>query len=160
MSEASSNEYQPDAVSPPGETLLEIIEDQGMTVAELAERTGIAPATIYEIINGDVSITPEIAAQFERVLGASADFWSSHELQYRTHFARYRRGIPIRKDYMEGKPGLIAEPWYNFHNQCIVYQTADEATYNEPIDDVLTLYRSAIDGRVIGIEIKCAGGTK
>ncbi|MBT7153001.1 MAG: XRE family transcriptional regulator, partial [Deltaproteobacteria bacterium] len=34
------NEYQPDYVTPPGDTLVEILESLNMAQAELAERTG------------------------------------------------------------------------------------------------------------------------
>ena len=40
MIRAIENQYAPDYVSPPGETLTEILESLGMSQAELAERTG------------------------------------------------------------------------------------------------------------------------
>jgi hypothetical protein len=55
----------------------------------------------------------------------------------------------------EGEPQEFkAEPWYNPHGDCIVYQIADEALVGERIDEVLTIYRSAIDNRPIGYQIK------
>ena len=61
--------YRPDNVSIPGETLLDLIEERGMTQVELAERTGRPLKTINEIINGKAAITSETAIQFERTLG-------------------------------------------------------------------------------------------
>ena len=58
------------------------------------------------------------------------------------------------KDYVEGEPGFKDEPWYNEHGDCVVYKSANEATCAERIDSILTLYRSAIDDRVIGFQIK------
>ena len=63
MSNPIQNQYAPDVVSPPGETLLEILEDRGMSQAELAERTGRPKKTINEIIKGKAAITPETAIQ-------------------------------------------------------------------------------------------------
>ena len=40
MSNTIQNQYMPDYVSPPGETLLETIEAIGMSQADLAERIG------------------------------------------------------------------------------------------------------------------------
>lgn len=54
----------------------------------------------------------------------------------------------------EGRPEFRAEPWYNPHGDCIVYQVADEAVVAARVDDVLTIYHSAIDGRPIGFQIK------
>ncbi len=45
-------------------------------------------------------------------------------------------------------------PWFNPDGDCIVYQVADEAVVADRIDDVLTIYRSAIDDRAIGYQIK------
>ncbi|MBM4018460.1 MAG: hypothetical protein FJ288_09075 [Planctomycetes bacterium] len=55
---------------------------------------------------------------------------------------------------MEGKPEFRAEPWYNPYGDCIEYQVADEAFVAERIDELLTIYRSAIDNRPVGFQIK------
>ena len=88
MAERTKNQYEPDAVSPPGDTLQETIDALGMTQAELAERTGRPKKTINEIINGKAAITHESALQFERVLGVPASFWNNRELQYREFLTR------------------------------------------------------------------------
>jgi len=82
--------YQPDEVSAPGTTLLDLLEERGMTQVELAERTGRPLKTINEIIKGKAIITSETAIQFERVLGASAEFWSQREANYRAYLARQK----------------------------------------------------------------------
>ncbi|NCC31000.1 MAG: addiction module antidote protein, HigA family [Chloroflexia bacterium] len=79
--------YQPDYVSPPGETLEELLDERGMSQAELAERTGRPKKTINEIVQGKTAITPETALQFERVLGTPASFWLTREQQYREFLA-------------------------------------------------------------------------
>lgn len=83
MSNVIQNQYTPDYVSPPGETLQEVLEERGMSQAELAERTGRPKKTINEIINGKAAITPETALQLERVLGIPASFWNNRERRYR-----------------------------------------------------------------------------
>jgi HTH-type transcriptional regulator / antitoxin HigA len=88
MIRAIQNQYAPDFVSPPGETLTEVLESLGMSQAELAERTGRAKKTINEIAKAKAPITPKIALEFESVLGVPASFWNSRESQYREHIAR------------------------------------------------------------------------
>lgn len=83
-----SNQYAPDAVSPPGETLEETIEVLGMSQAELAERMGRPQKTINEIVNGKPAITPDTALQLERVLGVPAHFWLNREQHYQEWRAR------------------------------------------------------------------------
>jgi addiction module HigA family antidote len=84
----SSNRYRPDRVSPPGETLQEVLDKRQMSQADLAARTGRPRKTINEIIKGKTAITPETALQFERVLGVPASFWNNLERNYREHLAR------------------------------------------------------------------------
>lgn len=57
-------------------------------------------------------------------------------------------------EMMEGSPEFRPEPWYNSAGDCIVYQTADEAIVADRVDGLLTVYRSAVDGRPIGFQIK------
>ena len=58
------------------------------------------------------------------------------------------------KGLVEGEPEFRAEPWYNPDGDCIVFQMANEAIVADRIDEILTLYRSAIDRRPIGFQIK------
>ena len=80
--------YSPDYVSPPGETLADVLEDRGMSQAELARRTGLAIKTVNEIIKGKAPITPGTALKLERVLGVPASFWNAREQRYREFLAR------------------------------------------------------------------------
>lgn len=88
MTRTVANEYTPETVSPPGETLLETLEMPGMTQADLASRTGRTAKLINEIIKGKAPITPDTALQLERVLGVPAGFWNNRERQYREALAR------------------------------------------------------------------------
>jgi HTH-type transcriptional regulator/antitoxin HigA len=82
------NEYVPDSVSPPGETLLETIGALGMSQADLADRTGRSKKMINEIIKGKAPITPRMSLELERVLGVPASFWNNRERHYREALAR------------------------------------------------------------------------
>ena len=77
-----------DFVSPPGETLLELLDEREMSQAELAQRMGRPTKTINEIAKGKTTITPETALQLEKVLGVPARFWLARELDYRNFLAR------------------------------------------------------------------------
>ncbi|NTW02783.1 MAG: helix-turn-helix domain-containing protein [Oscillochloris sp.] len=88
MAKQSINQYQPDIVSPPGDTLEELLEERGMTQADLAERTGRSKKLINEIIQGKARITAETALQLELVLGVPVRFWLEREQQYRESLAR------------------------------------------------------------------------
>ena len=58
MGRTIENQYVPDYVSPPGETLVETIGALGMSQVDQAERTGRSKKTVNEIIKGKAPITP------------------------------------------------------------------------------------------------------
>ena len=88
MTDRIQNEYIPDYVTPPGETLQEILDTMGMTKAELAERIGKTPKTVGEIIKHGAPITPATAMELEKVLGTPASFWNNRERRFRESLAR------------------------------------------------------------------------
>ena len=96
MTSPIKNEYRPDRVSIPGETLQEVLDERDMTQADLAERTGRAKKTINEIIKGKAPITADTALQFERVLGVPAGFWTNLERNYQDFVARQQEGELLR----------------------------------------------------------------
>lgn len=114
MTNVLRNEYHPDYVSPPGETLLETLETVGMTQTELAKRMGRPIKTINEIIQGKTAITAETALQLEQVLHIPASFWLKREQHYQEALARlteeqhlkswveWLKEIPIRQMMQRG----------------------------------------------------------
>lgn len=67
---------------------MEVLEERGITQAELADRTGRPRKTINEIVKGKAAITPETALQLEKVLGVPADFWNARESRHRESLAK------------------------------------------------------------------------
>jgi hypothetical protein len=57
-------------------------------------------------------------------------------------------------DVMSGESEFRAAPWYNPYGDCIVYKLADEAVVANRVDELLTIYNSAVDDRPIGFQIK------
>ena len=75
--------WQPDWSVPPGDVLLEALEERSITQAELARRMGRPLKTINEIVKAKAAITPDTAIQLERALGVSAQFWNGLAANYR-----------------------------------------------------------------------------
>lgn len=80
--------FLPDEVSPPGESLQEILSDRGMTQIELSERIGLDKKTVNLIIQGKAALTSETALGLERALGLPAQFWLNLENQFQISQAR------------------------------------------------------------------------
>ena len=85
---ANGSRVASDLAIPPGEYLVEAIQELGIEQAELARRMGTTVQAIHEIVWGRVSITSDIAGQLERETGVSADIWLGLENDYRLALAR------------------------------------------------------------------------
>lgn len=82
-----NNQYTPDYVSAPGETLRETLDALGMSHLVLADRTQIPAETIAKILDGRAAITPEMSVQFERVLVVPATFWDNRQARYHEYLS-------------------------------------------------------------------------
>lgn len=91
MADEWINEYSPDKVTPPGWTLQELLDTQGVSPAELAAQIGITPETIDEIINHGAPLTPAMAIRLETAFGVPASFWNTGERRYRESLVRQHR---------------------------------------------------------------------
>jgi len=94
---AKSFSYNPDYAVSPGATLKEILDERGVSHAELAVRAGLAEKTVSQIVNGVAPLTYETAEKFELVLGVPARFWNTRELNYREALSRKEDGAGRRK---------------------------------------------------------------
>jgi len=83
-----AEKYQAVIAIPPGETLAEMLEDREMSQKDLANRTGLTPKHINEIIQAKAPITVDTALKFEAVLGTPASFWTNLEANYQETLAR------------------------------------------------------------------------
>lgn len=88
ISRTQYNAYLPDQVSPPGETLDDVLDERGMSQAELAERTGLSKKTINLIVKGKAPLTQETGLLLEKALGIPAGFWINREKNFREFLAR------------------------------------------------------------------------
>ena len=89
--------YKPNFVYAPGETILELLEERGMSQTELAQRMGRPIKTINEIIRGKTAITAETALQLERVFSVPMQFWLNLEQSYRECLARKAENTALQR---------------------------------------------------------------
>ncbi|CAN5341567.1 ImmA/IrrE family metallo-endopeptidase [soil metagenome] len=80
--------YTPKTSSHPGETLADKLEELGIGPKEFAVRADKPEKTITAILNGESAITPDMAIQFERVLGITANFWLQRQVDFDEAIAR------------------------------------------------------------------------
>ena len=82
------NTFNPDWASPPGDSVLDAIEERGWTQADLAQRLGYSTKHVNQLIKAKVPLSDEAAIRLERVLGNPAKFWLTREAQYREQLAK------------------------------------------------------------------------
>ena len=95
MSILIKNEYFPQLVPHPGIDLSEKLDELGMGPKEFAVKSDIPEKTIAAILNGESSITPDLAVQFENVLKIPAHFWFKRQRNYDEYAARIKRNKSI-----------------------------------------------------------------
>lgn len=124
--------FTPDWVSPPGDTILDLLLERDWTQSQLSERLGYTTKHISQLINGKAPIHEETALKLERVLGSTAGFWLNREAQYRAQLAKMEEQdrledwnpwldelpvkdimqqgvIPKRRIDAKNKPGIVRE---------------------------------------------------
>jgi len=79
----SATPFNPDWVSPPGDTLLDIISDREWTRLELAQRLGVTETHLHQVLKGEVQLTVDMAIRLEQIIGSTANFWLKREARYR-----------------------------------------------------------------------------
>jgi len=90
---SDDKDFHPDWVSPPGETIAEILAQRNLSPATFAEQIGRSFEEVEELIRGAEKITIETARKLESILGASVAFWMIRESQYREDQARLASDI-------------------------------------------------------------------
>lgn len=100
------NQFIPDYLSHPGETLLELLESLEMSQVELARRIGRTQKHINEIVQGQTHITAETALLLEQVIQIPASFWMEREKQYQEAKARLQEQDELSKhvDWLNNFP--------------------------------------------------------
>ena len=77
--------FTPDWISPPGDTIADILEEKDWTENQLSERLGYTEKHVSQLINGKAPIDQEIALKLEQAIGSTSAFWLNREAQYRAN---------------------------------------------------------------------------
>jgi HTH-type transcriptional regulator / antitoxin HigA len=75
--------FNPDWVSPTGDTIQDILTERGWTIDDFAARMGITHDDATRMILGLDPIYPTTSIKLVEVLGGSLHFWLQREMDYR-----------------------------------------------------------------------------
>ncbi len=88
----STEEFRPEWVSAPGETMADILAERRMSVSDFARQLEEPADHARDLLDGRATITLGLARKLERVLGGSVQFWMTRDFQYRQDVARLHAG--------------------------------------------------------------------
>jgi HTH-type transcriptional regulator/antitoxin HigA len=115
------SDYKAPIAIHPGETLKDILEETGLSQAQLSGRTGLHVKTINEIIKGKNPITSETALKLSIVFGMSEGFWNNLQRNYEETIARIALEKEIEKELK------IAEK-FSCYNELVKYKYIEKTT--------------------------------
>ena len=78
------NQYIPDWVSPPGDTIADSMEELGISAEQAQEQLGLSPDELTYLLEGRLEIDQPLTVKLAAAFGANALFWENRELNYRT----------------------------------------------------------------------------
>lgn len=87
----SASAFTPDWVSPPGDTIADILDDNNLTTHDFAQRMECSEQTANKLLSGRTRITPRIASQLQETTGASSEFWLKRESIFRERLRAQQR---------------------------------------------------------------------
>lgn len=82
------NQYNPDWTSPPGDTILDILEEKNIGLSELMDKLDIPIYDVHLLMIGRIPINDDIAQKLSEFLGGSKQFWINRENNYKTNLKR------------------------------------------------------------------------
>lgn len=74
---------RPERVSPPGDTIVTILEQRELSIEEFARQVGLSEAGAQQVIEGKRIIDRDLARRLALTLGATEKFWIAREFDYR-----------------------------------------------------------------------------
>lgn len=98
--------FLPNWASPPGETMVDLLEEKNLSLVEFAAQIGYTVGRTNDLLHGNSPITDEMAQRLADVLGASATFWMNRESQYRDDISRLESeaSSPMNEDWLKELP--------------------------------------------------------
>jgi|HubBroStandDraft_6_1064221.scaffolds.fasta_scaffold80272_2 HTH-type transcriptional regulator/antitoxin HigA len=84
----NKSNFQPNWLSAPGATILDILDEREMSAKELATLLGYTLRRAERLLAGKEAITKDVAKLLSGHLGGSERFWMSREGNYRSEVAR------------------------------------------------------------------------
>ncbi|MEX6177949.1 transcriptional regulator [Providencia hangzhouensis] len=74
--------FSPDRVSPPGNTIINLMDEHGITNQEFSKKIGLSLKKGQQLLSGDISLDENLAYRLN-LFDVSSDFWLRRESTYK-----------------------------------------------------------------------------
>lgn len=91
-------------VSPPGSTLLDFIDEQGITLSQFADQMDCTVPFLKSLFKGSTIIDPNLANILGDVTGVPSKFWLTREEQYRENLTKVSLLKDDESDWLSNLP--------------------------------------------------------
>lgn len=98
--------FSPDWVSPPGDTIRDLMAERNWSQVELAHCLGFSLKHLNQLVKGKAPITKDTALRLERALGSTANFWLNRETKYRERLARLQAKNVDKTERQKSQAGI------------------------------------------------------
>lgn len=95
-----------DLIIHPGETIADVLEERGITQAELAARTDVSPAYVSSVIAGKRNISSKFAMALEYALGVPKSFWLNLQANYEAELLELNEADTVTDEEMTALQSL------------------------------------------------------
>lgn len=84
----SAPNFVPDWMSPPGDTIADVLAARGVSIEWLSIKTGVSVSLVQDLVKGNEQITATFAEKLAESLGGSPQFWLRRQERYQQSIAR------------------------------------------------------------------------
>ena len=114
---SNTERFRSDWLSPPGETIADILLEKMLGPEDLAAALGQPTQAAHDLLHGRTTITLAVARSLVPLLGGSIEFWMTRDLQYRDDLlerdktaAAWLARLPLKDMTNFGWLGRISHP--------------------------------------------------
>ncbi|MDD9857427.1 MAG: ImmA/IrrE family metallo-endopeptidase [Gammaproteobacteria bacterium] len=93
-----TTQFHPDDwISPPGDTIADVLKERGWSPQAFAKNAGIPLAQAKRLISGDAPIDEAMAVALARSVGSTSRFWLTREAHYRARIRQLREADKLKQ---------------------------------------------------------------
>jgi HTH-type transcriptional regulator/antitoxin HigA len=110
---SKSSSFSPSWISPPGETIFDLMEKRQMSLPTLAINISQSEGETISLLQGKAELTQAIAEHLHVALGGSTEFWLQREKQYRQECLRLNNNSEDDISWLNELPiaDLVRSKW-------------------------------------------------